>query len=93
MTLGTVVIQLYIPGCRSLKEKRGVLQKLIKHLRNNFNVSVAEVDKNDLHQSAEIAIVVVSNDRAFANAVLSKVVNRVEREPACYMQDYTLEFR
>ncbi|MCK4771279.1 MAG: DUF503 domain-containing protein [Candidatus Latescibacteria bacterium] len=93
MTLGTVVIQLYIPGCRSLKEKRGILQKLIKQLRNNFNVSVAEVDKNDLHQSAEIAIVVVSNDRAFANAVLSKVVNRVEREPACYMQDYTLEFR
>lgn len=93
MTLGTVVIQLYIPGCRSLKEKRGILQKLIKQLRNNFNVSVAEVDKNDLHQSAELAIVVVSNDRAFANAVLSKVVNRVEREPACYMQDYTLEFR
>jgi uncharacterized protein YlxP (DUF503 family) len=93
MTLGTVVIQLYIPGCRSLKEKRGILQKLIKQLRNNFNVSVAEVDKNDLHQSAEIAIVVVSNDRSFANAVLSKVVNRVEREPACYMQDYTLEFR
>jgi len=54
---------------------------------------VAEVDKNDLHQSAEIAVVVVSNDRAFANAVLSKVVNRVERETACYMQDYTLEFR
>lgn len=93
MTLGTVVIQLYIPGCRSLKEKRTILRKMTAQLRNEFNVSVAEVDKQDMHQSAEIGVAIVSNDRAFANAVLSKVVNHVEREPSCYLQDYSLEFR
>jgi len=93
MTIATVVLHLHIPGCRSLKEKRGILRKLIAKLRNEFNVSVAEVDKQDLHQTAQLGVAVVSNDRSFANAVLSKVVNRVEREPACYLQDYSLEFR
>ena len=93
MTLGTLVLQLHIPGCRSLKEKRGILKKLTNLIRKEFNVSVAEVDKNDMHQSAEIGIAVVSNDRSFANAVLSKVVELVERQPDIYLQDYTLEFR
>ena len=93
MTLGTVMIQLQLPGCRSLKEKRTILKRLTTRIRNDFNVSVSEVDKQDFHQSAAIGVAIVSNDRAFANAVLSKVVNRVDRESECYMQDYTLEFR
>ncbi len=93
MTLGTVIIQLHLPGCRSLKEKRAILKRLTSRIRNDFNVSVSEVDKQDFHQSAVIGVAIVSNDRSFANAVLSKIVNRVERESECFMQDYTLEFR
>jgi uncharacterized protein YlxP (DUF503 family) len=93
MTLGTVLIQLHLPGCRSLKEKRAIVKRLTSRIRNEFNVSVAEVDKQDFHQSASIGVAIVTNDRAFANEVLSKVVNRMDRESECYMQDYTLEFR
>ncbi len=91
MTLGTLTIDLYLPGCRSLKEKRGLLRKLISRLQRDFNVSVAEVEKQDLHQSARLGVAVVSTDRAFANRVLSKVVERVERDPSCQLQDYSLE--
>lgn len=92
MTLGTVVIDLHLPDCRSLKEKRSVLRRLISRLRKDFNVSVAEVDKQDLHQSARLGVALVCNDRAFANTILSKLVDSVERESACYLQDYSLEF-
>jgi len=91
VTLGTLTIDLYLPGCRSLKEKRGLLRKLISRLQRDFNVSVAEVEKQDLHQSARLGVAVVSTDRAFANRVLSKVVERVERDPSCQPQDYSLE--
>jgi len=91
MTVGTLRIQLFIPGCRSLKQKRAVLRRLTARIRNEFNVSVSEVDKQDLHQSAEIGVAIVTSDRAFANAVLSKIVNKIERETACYLQDYSLE--
>ena len=91
MTLGTLSIDLYLPDCRSLKDKRGLLKKLISRMRKDFNVSVAEVDKQDLHQSARLGVAIVCNDRSFANAVLSKVVDHVERESSCQLQDYSLE--
>jgi uncharacterized protein YlxP (DUF503 family) len=90
MTLGTVDITLNLPGCRSLKEKRSRLKRLTAEIRREFNVSVAETDKNDLHQTACLGIAVVANDRAYANAVLSKVVERIERQPEVYLQDYRL---
>lgn len=92
MTLGTVILDLHIPDCRSLKEKRSVIRRLTTRLRKDFNVSVAEVDKQDLHQSARLGIALVCNERAFANTVLSKLVESVERESSCYLQDYSLEF-
>ena len=91
MTLGTLMIDLHLPDCRSLKQKRSVLKRLSARLRRDFNISVAEVEKQDLVQSARLAVATVSNDRAFTNAVLSKVVDTVERETACYLQNYELE--
>ncbi len=91
MTLGTLFIDLYLPDCRSLKEKRGLLKRLISRLRRDFNVSVAEVDKQDLHQSARLGVAIVCNDRSFANSVLSKVIEKVERDPSCQLQDHVLE--
>ncbi len=93
MTVGTVELTIHLPGCHSLKEKRSRLRRLMSGLRRDFNVSIAEVDKNDLHQTASLAVAVVSNDTAFANAVLSQVVARVERETTMYLQDHRLEFR
>jgi uncharacterized protein YlxP (DUF503 family) len=91
VTVGTLQLQLHIPGCRSLKEKRGVIRPLISRIRKDFNVSVAEVDKQDLHQSTSLAVSVVGTDGAFVNSVLSNVVKRVERERDCYLQDYSIE--
>jgi len=42
--IGVLTVELHIGGCRSLKEKRQVMQSLITRLRNDFNLSVAEVD-------------------------------------------------
>jgi len=91
MTLGTLMIDLHLPDCRTLKQKRSILKRLTARLRRDFNISVAEVGKQDLLQSARLAVAAVSNDRSFTNAVLSKVVDTVEREAACYLQNYELE--
>jgi len=92
MTIGTAILDLHIPGCRSLKEKRSVIRRLTARLRKDFNVSVSEIAKQDLHQSARLGVAFVCNDRAFANTVLSKLVESMERESSCYLQDYSLEF-
>ena len=50
---------LRIRGCRSLKQKRHVVKALTAAIRQRFNVSVAEVDHQDLWQRATIAVAAV----------------------------------
>jgi len=78
MNVGVLKLHLRLPENLSLKGKRQELKSIIAQLRNQFNISAAEVADNDLWQLATIAVCVVSNDQRFSNEVLSKVVNLVE---------------
>ena len=75
MNVGICKIKLRLPENQSLKGKRRVLKSITARLKNKFNVSVAEVDDQDLWQLATLGICCVSNDQRFTNEVLSKVVN------------------
>ena len=77
MVVGLGHMTLRLHGCRSLKEKRQVVKAVIHRLRETFNVSVAEVGSNDIHQRAEIGVAAVGNDRGLMNAVLDKIFNAV----------------
>jgi uncharacterized protein YlxP (DUF503 family) len=90
MVVGVLQVELRIPSAGSLKAKRMVLRSLKDRIRRNFNVSVAEVDENDLWQGAVLAVVVVSNDKQFANRVLSKIVDFIEGSRDLTVYDYQL---
>jgi uncharacterized protein YlxP (DUF503 family) len=75
MNVGTCRVKLRFPENLSLKGKRQILKSIITRLRNKFNVSVAEVDDNDLWQLATLGICCVSNNKRFTNEVLSKAVD------------------
>jgi uncharacterized protein YlxP (DUF503 family) len=77
-TIGVLTLELRIEHAHSLKEKRHVVKSLKDRLRHKFNVSVAEIDDMDLHNSAVLAAVTVSPSRPFAE----KVLQSVERETA-----------
>jgi uncharacterized protein len=90
MVVGILEVDLSIPGADSLKAKRMVLRSLKDRIRREFNVSIAEVGDNDQWQSACLAIVIVSNDKRFANQVLSKVVDFIEDSRDSVLDDYRL---
>jgi len=92
MVVGVRQVDLTIPGADSLKAKRMVLKSLKDRIRREFNVSVAEVEDNDQWQSAGLAVAVVSNDRRFANQVLSKVVDFIGGSRDLVVDDYRLGF-
>jgi uncharacterized protein YlxP (DUF503 family) len=75
---GVMTLELRIEHAHSLKEKRHVVKSLKDRLRLKFNVSVAEIDDMDLHNSAVLAVATVSPSRPFAE----KVLQAVEREAA-----------
>jgi uncharacterized protein YlxP (DUF503 family) len=79
MHVGVCRIKLRLPENLSLKGKRQVLKSIITRVRNKFNVSVAEVDDQDLWQLATIGICCVSNNSRQTNEVLSKVVDFVTK--------------
>jgi len=91
MTIGLCRLELYLPECGSLKQKRSVIKSLTTRIRNKFNVSVSELEDNDRWQKALLVVVTLSNDSRYANQVLSKVVELVEREDRLVLIDYSLE--
>ncbi|NPV58960.1 MAG: DUF503 domain-containing protein [Actinobacteria bacterium] len=75
MFVGALRLELYMPQCRSLKEKRQVIRSIIDRTRHRFNVCVAEVDKQDLWQVCTIGISCVSN----SESAVRETLNQVER--------------
>jgi len=79
MSLGLLTLHLLIPGCTSLKEKRGRLKPLIARLHREFNVSVAEMDHQDAWQEAVLGCALLSNDAAHTQRALGALTDWVEK--------------
>jgi uncharacterized protein YlxP (DUF503 family) len=78
MPVGHLTLPLAIPGCASLKEKRSRLKPLLARLTREFNLSAAEIDQQDVWQSALVQCALVSNDAVHLQRSLQKVVNWIE---------------
>jgi uncharacterized protein YlxP (DUF503 family) len=92
MTVGVCTISLSIPGVRSLKEKRGVIKPLVAHVRKEFNVSVAEVDDQDLWQSATLAVAAVAGAGTNLHGLLEQTVSWIERtQPHVFVTNWEID--
>ena len=78
MYVGSLRMEIRLHGCRSLKEKRGVRQKLRDRIRSRFKVSVAEVDTQDDLELLSLGVATLGPDRGPVNKVLSSIANAVE---------------
>ena len=78
MVIGFGIVTFRLHDCHSLKGKRKVVKSIISRLRNAFNLSVAEVGSNDIHQRAEIGFAFAGNDRKVINSKIDKVFNMLD---------------
>ena len=76
--IAVLTIHLHIPGCASLKEKRGRIKPLIARLHREFNLSVAETGLQDKWQESVIACARVGNERGHRESALQTVAKWVE---------------
>ena len=77
MLILSLKIKLHAPWVHSLKEKRMVVKSLLSKMRNKFNVAVAEVGEQDIHQT----IVTVSYThlvQIFPNEILGSAQKAIE---------------
>ena len=78
MIIETLEIKLYASWVHSLKEKRMIVKSLIAKIRNKFNVSIAEVDDQDVHQSIVLGLACVAGNTALADSIMDNVITFIE---------------
>ena len=85
MIIGTINATLHLQAVASLKDKRRIVKSLIGRLQSRFNISVAEVDRQDSKLMAVIGIAVVATDTKFANQQLDAVVTFMQNDHRFYL--------
>ncbi|HEY1577175.1 MAG TPA: DUF503 domain-containing protein [Terracidiphilus sp.] len=79
MPVAQLTLELRIEHARSLKDRRQVVRSMKDQLRQNFNISVAEMDEAVTWQSATIGIVAISSSRSYAHQLIEEVERSARR--------------
>ena len=77
MVIGVLQLDLRLHGPQNLKQKRGVIQKLLARCRNRFPASCAEVGHQDLWQRTLLGFAVVSSVEHVVSPILSRIEDEV----------------
>ena len=78
MIIGSCRIWLRADWVNSLKEKRTVVKGITDKVKNKFNVSIAEVENQDMHKEIGLGFACVTNESRHAQSVMQNVVAFVE---------------
>ncbi len=89
--IAALSVELEITDGITLKDKRQVIRSLLDRIRDRFNVSAAEVGNLDSPRYATLAAVVVANEHAFVDRVMSRVASFIEGEPRVVVLAQDLE--
>ncbi len=91
MIVGLLSLELHLPESNSLKSKRMIIKSLKDRIRNKFNVSIAEVDANDLWQRSVLGVACVANETKIINAILNEVRSIVLDTPSIQLIDSSMQ--
>ncbi|HZG72241.1 MAG TPA: DUF503 family protein [Chondromyces sp.] len=79
--IGYAEVEYLIFDSHSLKDKRAVLQRTMSRLKQKLNVSVAEIDHQDVWQRTKLAVVTVASSRRAAERELENAIDFLDSFP------------
>ena len=91
MIIGILSLDVRVGSSNSLKDKRRVIKSLTTRIRNSFNVSISEVNCQDLWQRSQLGVAFLTTEVRFAQSVLAKIVDFVERHKDITVIDSKIE--
>jgi uncharacterized protein YlxP (DUF503 family) len=92
MHIGVCTIELRLPGNGSLKGKRKIIKSMVTRIGREYNVSIAEVDAQDIWQRAVLGVACVSSSSSYAHGLLERVVQWIEAtRPDVELLEYHIE--
>lgn len=90
--IGILYVRVFIGSAQSLKDKRSVLKSLKDRVRNQFNVSLAEIDGEDKWQTATLAFAMINLDQQYIDSTLQHLLSFVEHCHALEVCEHRVEF-
>ena len=92
MVIGLLRVHIHIGHAQSLKDKRSVLKRTIHRLRTSYNCAVAEVDDQDLWQSAVLAIATVYANREQVDSLFQAVERELSQGEDFQLLEHQIEY-
>jgi hypothetical protein len=77
MYVAILRIELHIPAARSIKDKRQVVKSILGKLKNR-NVSILEIDNQDLLQRASLGMAIAAHDKTSAESIANSTLEFIE---------------
>lgn len=90
--LGVLSIQFHIPNGQSLKEKRAVIKSVKDRIRNEFNVSVAEIGLKDQWQECVLGICAINTDKPYLDGVLQNILSFLSSIDRIVLREHQIDF-
>jgi uncharacterized protein YlxP (DUF503 family) len=75
MIVGVMTAHMSLPGVTSLKGKRSIVKSVIGRLKSRFNISISEVDHQDIKTNAVIGIAVICNESRFIDQQFDSIID------------------
>ena len=89
--LGVLQLTLLMRGSHSLKDKRRVIRSIKDRLGHHYNISIAEVDRQDIRNQAVLGIAMIGADAKYVRSALNKILDRLHMHPEAEIVDHQLE--
>jgi uncharacterized protein YlxP (DUF503 family) len=78
MALCYIEIKVDLPYSQNLKEKRGIIKSLISRVSKKFNVSISEIEFNDVWKSALLGMAIVAKDGLVFDSMIENIIDFIE---------------
>ena len=69
----------YISSASSIKDKRQIRRSIVEKTKKRFNISISEVDTQDVLQTLTLGIAVVSGDFSHGHNCLEEIIRFMEK--------------
>jgi uncharacterized protein YlxP (DUF503 family) len=92
MVVGVLRVALHLEAVQGLKEKRGIVQRLLSRCRNRFPVSAAEVGDQDLWRSAVLGFAIVSSSEQVISPYFERIEDEIEASGLAEIVSAEVEF-
>lgn len=91
MVVAYGIIQLRIPESASLKEKRSVLNKVIKRAQNKFNISIVQAGELERRNFAQLGFAFAGGESRYVDGQVNHLISFIENLNVAEIMDSQVE--